>query len=47
MVVDNLPVSQVEQLMGMGFSREESVRALVHTGSNLEAAIQLLTARQH
>ncbi len=29
--------------MGMGFSREESVRALQHTGSNLEAAVQLLT----
>lgn len=38
---------QIQQLTVMGFSREEARRALIHTGSNVEAAIQLLTARPH
>ncbi|XP_064393773.1 uncharacterized protein LOC135341193 isoform X2 [Halichondria panicea] len=41
------PAAQVEQLVRMGFTREDSVRALRHTGSNLEAAAQLLSVPHH
>ena len=41
-------IAQIQQLTVMGFSREDARRALIHTGSNVEAAIQFLTARhQH
>lgn len=39
------PEEQVQHLVSMGFSEQESVQALRYTG-NVESAIQLLTSRQ-
>ena len=36
---------QVAQLVGMGFTQNEAQQALVATGNDTAAAIQLLTSR--